>query len=84
MNGPGPGALRLRGGQVNAALTEAVFIGLMRRLEAGDPPQAEEIQTALEKMLMDEGFITAISRATADEESVRTRLAVATQAFAVN
>ena len=84
MNGPGPGALRLRGGQVNAALTEAVFIGLIRRLEAGDPPQAGEIQTALEKMLMDEGFITAISRATADEESVRTRLAVATQAFAVN
>jgi len=82
LEGPGPGALRLGAGQVNAALTEAIFVGLIRRLEAGDPPRPEEIQSALERMHADESFITAVSRATADEESVRTRLAVATQAFA--
>jgi hypothetical protein len=33
-------------------------------------------------MLADESFMTAITRATADEENVRTRLSVATQSFA--
>jgi hypothetical protein len=84
LNGPGPTALRMGKGQVNAALTEAIFVGLIRRLEAGAPPDSNEIQRALDQMHADEGFVTAVSRATADEESVRTRLAVATQAFAAN
>jgi Protein of unknown function DUF262 len=82
-SGPGPQALRLGKGQVNAALTEAIFVGLMRRLDAGPPPAAESLDTPLRQMLEDTGFLSAVSRATADEESVRTRLAVATQAFSV-
>jgi hypothetical protein len=79
--GPGGGALRLGKGQVNSALTEAVFIGLMRRLDTGSPVDPDQIQNALAQMHQDDGFVNAVSRATADEESVRTRLAVATQAF---
>lgn len=81
--GPGPAALRLGKGQLNAALTEAVFIGLMKRLDSS-APSTEEIEEALSRMVSDEAFISAVSRATADEESVRTRLTVATEAFAVS
>jgi Protein of unknown function DUF262 len=84
VNGPGPDALRLGSGQVNAALTEAIFVGLIRRIEGGEPPNRDEIQAALDQMLAEDAFVTAISRATADEENVRTRLAVATQAFAAS
>jgi len=81
MEGPGPSALRLGGGQVNAALTEAIFVGLARRLDSDTVPSPEQIQPALDRMHEDESFSTAISRATADEENVRTRLAVATRAL---
>jgi hypothetical protein len=77
--GPGPKALRLGKGQVNAALTEAIFVGLMRRLDSADPPDAADLSGALATMHEDPSFVSAISRATADEESVRTRLAVATK-----
>lgn len=79
--GPGPSALRTGSSQVNAALTEAIFVGLARRLDAGASPQPEAVGGAITEMLDDEQFLVAISRATADEESVRTRLAVAAQAF---
>jgi hypothetical protein len=81
IDGPGPSALRTGSSQVNAALTEAIFIGLARRLDAGTAPEPEAVGGAITEMLEDEQFLVAISRATADEESVRTRLAVAAQAF---
>ena len=81
-DGPGPSALRAGSGQVNAALTEAVFVGLLRRLDANGRLDPGAVGRAIEEMHRDKGFETAISRATADEESVRTRLAVSTGAFA--
>ncbi|HXV04560.1 MAG TPA: DUF262 domain-containing protein [Solirubrobacterales bacterium] len=81
-NGPGPDALRYGSRQVNAALTEAIFVGMMRRLEAASPPNPSLISDVIGSMHEQPGFDLAISRATADEESVRTRLFVATQAFA--
>lgn len=80
--GPGGGALRAGGGQVNAAVTEAIFVGLFRRLDAGAVPNPAAVGSAVDGMHSDESFATATSRATADEESVRTRLAVATRALA--
>jgi len=80
--GPGGSALRGRGKQVNAALTEAIFVGLYRRLEAGGTPDPTEVGDAVARMLENPAFDTAISRATADEENVRTRLSVATAALA--
>lgn len=81
-DGVGPAALRFGGNQVNAALTEADFVGLMRRLDSVEPPDPGDVRSALDKMLAEPGFEIAISRATADEESVRTRLSAALQAFA--
>jgi hypothetical protein len=80
--GPGSAALRAGGRQVNAALTESIFVGLCRRLDADSPPEPDSVADAIEEMHGVDGFDQSISQATADEDSVRTRLAVATKAFA--
>lgn len=81
-SGPGRRSLRGAGGQVNAALTEAVLVGLARRLDAGAAPSPEAVDAALTALLGNPELDTAVSRATADEASVRSRLGLATQAFA--
>lgn len=78
----GRDALRTRGGAVNAAFTEALLVGLARRLDTSDAPSSASVKSAVAQIVSDPGLDTAISRATADEESVRTRLAIATSAFA--
>jgi len=80
--GPGEGALRAGGKQINVAMTEAVLVGLSRRLDSGDPPPAEAISDAISKLLADHHFTDAISQATANEDKVRTRIARATREFA--
>jgi hypothetical protein len=82
LEGPGANALRVKGRQVNAALTEATIVGLMRRLDAGDAPTPEQVATAVARLVSQPDVGAAISRATADEESVRTRLGAATRIFA--
>jgi hypothetical protein len=67
---------------VNAALTEAILVGLARRLDAGTEPSGHDVSQAVSHVLQDADLQGAIARATADEESVRTRLALASQAFA--
>ena len=79
----GASAFRFQSKQVNVALTDAVVVGLMRRIEAGDPkPAPLALASALAKLGADEKFVSAISRATADEESVKDRLAISTKLFA--
>jgi hypothetical protein len=78
----GPQALRWQSNQVNAALSEAILVGLMRRLDSGIDITPEEVARAIRSLLEDTRIVPAISRATADEDSVRTRLGLATQAFA--
>jgi len=80
--GPGRSALRLGSNQVNAALSEAILVGLMRRLESGDLPTPDEAASVVSSLTGDAEFVAAVNRATADEENVRTRLAKATRAFA--
>jgi hypothetical protein len=83
VEGPGRVALRTAAGrQVNAALTEAVLVGLMRRLDAGSIDDPTTVGIAVNRLLAKDEFERAVSRATADEESVRTRLGVATVEFA--
>jgi hypothetical protein len=83
LEGPGSDALRLPGGrQVNAALTEAVFVGLMRRLDHGDVPSATDVAEGARRIQGNDDLLAAVGRATADEEQVRTRLEVATRTFA--
>lgn len=79
--GPGPSVLRPGGSAVNAALTEALFVGLMRRLEI-DAPSPHDVSVAIPQLMENTEMTAAIGRSTADEESVRRRLALATQAFA--
>lgn len=81
-DGPGQSALRSGSRQVNVALTEAVFVGLFRRLDADGAPSPRSVAEAVGRLLGSEELQPVISRATADEEAVRTRLAVATQTFA--
>jgi hypothetical protein len=82
LTGPGSRAFRLTGRQVNAALTEAVMVALLRRLEAGEPPEAGSVQTAFDELVQDRSFLGAVTQTTADEDRVRTRLARANVAFA--
>jgi hypothetical protein len=78
----GPQSLRPRQSpQINVALTEAVLVGLMRRLDADDTINAEEVSRGISNLLANRKLEPSIYRATADEESVRTRLSFATQAF---
>lgn len=68
--------------QVNVALTEATMVGLMRRLEVDEPTLASKnVSDALTKMVEDSKFVDSITRATADEEGVKYRLAFATKVF---
>jgi len=67
-------------GQVNAAQAEAVMVGLMRLLAAGGVPR--DVASAVAGLKADDAFARVTTRATADNDAVRDRLRLATQAFA--
>lgn len=74
LEGPGRRALRPKGPQVNAALTEALFVGLMARLAKSSPPSVEELTAAVNAISRDPDVVSAITGSTADEEKVRLRI----------
>lgn len=78
----GRSAVRYLSSQVNAALTEALFVGLMRRLDFQQGIAADDVMRAINDIQNNRELQVAISRATANEESVKTRLEVATKRFA--
>lgn len=82
IEGPGPEALRKSSRQVNVAQTEAIFVGLMRRLSQREVDPAD-VAEAVNSLRHDTAFDASTGRATADEEPVATRLRVATEAFAI-
>jgi len=65
---------------VNAALLDSLMLGIARRLAAG--PIRSDIRGEYERLLKDESFRLAISASTAQAENVRTRIRLATEAFA--
>ena len=65
---------------VNAALMDALMVGVARRLKAG--PINADLRMQYGSLLEDENFETAISSGTAQAENVRTRIKLATEAFA--
>jgi hypothetical protein len=75
-------AVRYQSSQVNAALTEALFVGLMRRLDFQQDIETNDVMTAITDIQNNSDLQAAISRATSNEESVKTRLEVATKRFA--
>jgi len=70
------------GGGVNAAMVDAVMIGVARRVREGDRPDARKLKRALDQLKADADFLASVARATADEDRVATRLQKATDAFA--
>lgn len=84
LEGPGRSAIRWQGNNaVNTALTEALFVGLMQRLSSTEPgPTVQAVTEAVERIKSDKMLVPAITRATADEESVRTRISISVREFA--
>lgn len=76
----GPESLRPSGNAVNAAWTEALFVGLMSRLKVSDI-EPEEVLVALGKLMVDSEMIFATTRATSDDESVKRRISISQSAF---
>lgn len=67
---------------LNAAVFEAVMVGLMERLrESVSEPQKESFILSYKSLLSSESFVKATSRATAQEEAVKTRQLASIKAF---
>jgi hypothetical protein len=67
---------------LNAALVDAVMVGIARRLKAkGDISSRRSLKGAYGQLLRNRDFEAAIARATADEENVKSRLKLATNSF---
>jgi hypothetical protein len=68
---------------LNAAIYDAVMVGTAKRL-ANDRPIGDEaaFRRSYEELLRNTEFLDAVTRATADAESVRKRIEFATAAFA--
>lgn len=67
---------------LNAAVFDAVMVGVARRLERGPIEDLEGFRKSYERMLDDRAFLFVAERATADEDNVSKRLVLATTAFA--
>src|SRR5690242_19639730 len=62
-----PGILFRPKNAINAAVFDAVTVGMARWLEREPAPQGEAVADAYNQLLENEDFIRAYSRATADE-----------------
>jgi hypothetical protein len=67
---------------LNAAVFDSVMVGLAARLEKEEKPDKEKIAEAYQRLLADEEYKAAYTKATADEESIKSRLSLAIGAFA--
>lgn len=77
----GSRAFRLNGA-LNAAVLDSVMTGLARRLTGSEPVKdLDGVRAAYETLVGDPTYRGAVERATADEESVRTRLGLGRNAF---
>jgi hypothetical protein len=67
----------------NAAVFDAVMVGLARRLSTKiKKPTCEALKRAYDSLLKDEEFVAAYKTGTSADENVRARLNLATSAFA--
>jgi len=67
--------------QINAAFADAVLHGVAHRFAAGLVTDLRGLQKARTALLKDANFVSAIARATADEDRVDTRLSTARRKF---
>jgi len=67
---------------VNAAVVDSIMVGIANRLADGRPiKDGNALKKSFEYLLESPDYKSRINRATADEENVRERLALATHAF---
>lgn len=78
----GPDAVRPKSRTFNAAVFDAVAVGLARRLERSEVSDTESLRVVHRRLLDDPEFVDSVSRATSDDEQVAKRLKLATGAFA--
>jgi len=69
-------------GALNAAVFDAVMIGVARRLERDGVEDRKSVDEKYQMLLSNEDFIPATQESTSDEENVRRRIALASDAFA--
>jgi hypothetical protein len=67
--------------QINAAFADAMLVGLARRVVLGPITEPEALHEARASLLRNPDFVSAIARATADEDRVFRRLTLAEAAF---
>ena len=67
---------------LNAAVYDAVMVGLAKRFKSGPSPQRAAIKHRYAKLLENSDFQAAFQRSTSDEESVRKRIQLAKEVFA--
>ena len=67
---------------LNAATFDSVMTGIAKRLEDKSPVNHKKLVSAYDKLVEDPEFRAACERATADEETVKTRFRLAVKAFA--
>lgn len=68
--------------QINAAVFDAVMVGIARRLEKGNIESCEELRQQYQSLLSKTSFKAASESATTDEENINKRITLATNAFA--
>jgi hypothetical protein len=70
-------------GTLNAAVFEAVMVGMAERFQASvAEPDSQKVEVAYAKLLANQDFRNATERATAREDPVETRQRLAIEAFA--
>lgn len=77
----GQRAFRLKNA-VNAAVLDSLMVGIAARVAAGPITVPDQIKIAYAALLSNSEYLNATGRATADEESIKTRLRLAKEAFA--
>ena len=78
----GRSLLRPGGNQINAAFTEALLVGLMARLSQKTAPDVASIAKILAGLAKNADLEETTTRATADEEIVKRRIAITVDALA--
>ncbi len=66
---------------LNAAVFDAVMVGVARRLAKGEIKNIEELKKKYEELLVTDEFKKAYKTGTSDKENVRTRIVLATNIF---
>jgi hypothetical protein len=67
---------------LNVAVFDSVTVGIARRLARGSIASPKSVKEKYSELLGNQEFVTATERTTTDEEMVKTRINLATKAFA--